>query len=416
MKPQLLFKNKNYKLLWASQILSQITINLMNFVLLTKLFLVTESTVATSLLWVAYALPGIFFGPIGAVIVDMYERRKILMLTNLMQAVVVLGYSFFHTDKVFLLYSVVLGYSFFNQFYVPAEAAALPSLVKPKDLPKANSMFFLTQQVSLVVGFAIAGLFLRLFGFVNTLYICSFMLFVAFLSVSFLPELKVGRGKNFDFEQSFKEFFDKVIEGYRFIKNNRNVLIPFLLLLGFQIGLAVLMVNIPIIARDILAIEGDFAGIAIIVPGGIGATAGAYLVSKLIERKWRKRRLIDISLRALLVTLVSIAFIIPNFPFVYRLLFNFLAMIIAGASFIGIFVPSQTFLQEATPGGLRGRVFGNFWFLATIATIFPVIFSGVISEILGVKFLLFALACLCGFTIFASKKVGFYNTNKKIYY
>ena len=57
---------KNFHLLWISQILSQVTVNMMNFLLLAKLFNETGSSIATSLLWVSFALPTIFFGPIGA--------------------------------------------------------------------------------------------------------------------------------------------------------------------------------------------------------------------------------------------------------------------------------------------------------------------------------------------------------------
>jgi hypothetical protein len=37
------------------------------------------------------------------------------------------------------------------------------------------------------------------------------------------------------------------------------------------------------------------------------------------------------------------------------------------------------------PGGMRGRVFGNFWFFVTVVSIFPTIFSGTIAEVLGIK-------------------------------
>ena len=77
-----------------------------------------------------------------------------------------------------------------------------------------------------------------------------------------------------------------------------------------------------------------------------------------------------------------------------------------GFGFVGLLIPVQTFMQEMTPGGFRGRVFGNFSFVVTIATIFPVIFSGAIIEIFGIKLLLFFIALLLGFTLFLSRKYG----------
>ena len=86
--------SRNFKLLFISQILSQVTVNMMNFLLLARLFEATGSSIATSLLWVSYALPTIFFGPIGAGIVDLVSRRKTLIITNFLQALVIFLYIF----------------------------------------------------------------------------------------------------------------------------------------------------------------------------------------------------------------------------------------------------------------------------------------------------------------------------------
>ena len=70
--------NKNFRYLWISQILSQLTINIMNFLLLIRLYVDTGSTIATSLLWISYAIPAVAIGPIAAAAVDIFERRKVL--------------------------------------------------------------------------------------------------------------------------------------------------------------------------------------------------------------------------------------------------------------------------------------------------------------------------------------------------
>jgi len=125
-----ILKNSKFISLWTSQILSQVTINLMNFLLLLKLFEATRSTIATSLLWVAYALPAILIGPIAAASIDLVDKRKMLILTNLLQAVIIFIYALSQHESVFLLYGIAVIYSFLNQFYVPAEQASLPTLVK----------------------------------------------------------------------------------------------------------------------------------------------------------------------------------------------------------------------------------------------------------------------------------------------
>src|SRR3990167_11120551 len=86
--------------------------------------------------------------------------------------------------------------------------------------------------------------------------------------------------------------------------------------------------------------------------------------------------------------------------------FHLFFLFSGGFGFIGILIPAQTMLQEKTPGGVRGRVFGNFWFMVTVATIFPVIFSGTIAEIFGVEFMMLFLIVFCIISLIFSVKMG----------
>ena len=71
-----LFEIKDFVRLWLSQILSQISINLMNFYVLTQVFAKTQSTTAVALIWIAGAVPALIFGPFSGPIVDSVSRRK----------------------------------------------------------------------------------------------------------------------------------------------------------------------------------------------------------------------------------------------------------------------------------------------------------------------------------------------------
>lgn len=378
--------------LWTSQILSQVTINIMNFLLLAKLYATTGSSIATSLLWVAYSLPAMIVGPIGAATVDLVSRRKMLMITNLLQSLTIFVYIFINQQSIFILYAVVLVYSLLNQFYVPAESAYLPSTVSQGNLAQANSLFFMTIQSSIIIGFGFAGLIQRLIGFNGTLIMCSVFIFIAFVSTSFLDEIKPRKVIPDEFEKILKTFFDSIIEGYEFIKSNKTVLYPLLLLLGIQAGLAIIIVSLPVIAVQILNISVNYSGISIVVPAGIGAILGSIYVPRLISNSIRKKTIIENSLIVLTLSLLALSFGIPYLPIIYRVLVTPLIIILSGFGFVGINIPTLTFLQSVTPTRLRGRVFGNLYFLVTIATIFPVIFSGAITEIFGIKTLLAILA------------------------
>ena len=401
-----LLKNNRFVSLWISQILSQMTINVMNFLLLIVLFNETQSAIATSLLWVAYALPAIFVGPFAASYVDMADRRKLLMYSNLIQSGIIFGYAFVESQSLFLLYGVAILYSTLNQFYVPSEFAVLPSLVKKKDYPLANGLFFLTQQGALIVGFAVAGLFHKYFGFVNTLYLCSLFIFVAFISVSRLPALKPKKSVPKALDEALIAFFSQIIEGYRFLRSSARIYIPFLLLMALQVATAMVVVNAPNLATDILKLNVNLAGVYVAVPAGVGAIIGSISFSRLLKHKTRKKDIIKIAFVLFTISFLYLSVISYHLMEPSRIIFGVISIMMMGTGFVGMFIPLQTHLQEVTPGGLRGRVFGNFWFLVTVATIFPVIASGTITELLGVRTFYSLLVILSAFGFVLVQRYG----------
>lgn len=402
-----LLKNRNFIYLWSSQILSQLAINVMNFLLLTRLFSVTNSSIATSFLWVAYSLPAILLGPFASVYVDMADKKKLLIITNFLQFLVILIYAFTFNYKIFLAYGVAMAYSFLNQFYVPSESASLPSLVKKRDLPFANGLFFITQQFAVIAGFGFAGILSQLLGFQGALILCSLFLLTAFVSVSFLPKTRSIDLNVKSLDKLIFDFFYRIKEGYDFIKANNRVLFPFLLLLGMQVGLSIIVVNIPLIAQEILSIHADKAGVLVIVPAGIGASVGAVYIPNILRKlNIRKKKVVETSLALLGISIFLLSFLFLWLYGTFKFVISLIILIIMGASFMGVIIPTQTLLQEVVPGGLRGRIFGSFWFLVTVASVFPVIFSGALSEFLGVRFLLFIFAAVSFTAFIFMKKKG----------
>ncbi len=398
-------KNRKFVSLWVSQLLSQLTINMLSFLILIRLFEQTGSSIATSLLWISYTIPALIVGPFAAALVDWIDRRKTLIITNFLQALIVLIYAFVSGRHIiFLPYALVFTYSFLNQFYVPAEAATLPSLVDKKDLPEVNGLFFLTQQASLMLGFGLSGILVKLVGFKISIIIAAVNLFIAFISVTFLPKQK-SRKIVFtkDIEEQITRFFKEIVEGYRFIKDNSNILSPFLLLLVLQVLLSVILVSLPVIATQIVKVQANDSGLLIVTPASIGAVAATLSITKMLRGKIRKKHIIEGALALLSLNLIAILFIqFIEGPF--KIFASLILFATIGYLFVTSLIPSITFLQEQTPGGLMGRVFGNFWFLASLATLFPVILSGTIADILGADSIVVILSFIL-LTIFVLSKV-----------
>ncbi len=402
---RLLF-NFDFTKLWLSQLLSQVTINIINFLLLIRLYKLTGSSFSNSLLWIFYSLPALLVGPFASTAVDMTDRRRVLMFSNILQAVVIILFMISYTNSLFLTYAVVFTYSLLNQFYVPSEAASLPLLVKKADLAEANSLFLITQQGAIIFGITLAGFMNHYFGFDNSLLLCSIFMFLAFLSVSFLPPLVPLSEERDDYENRLKSFMKRTIEGYKFLKNNTNVLFPFSLLLGLWVGLNILIVSVPAIASEILKVNVDHTGLYLILPTGIGAALSSILVPKMLKKGTEKSIIVKNSLYGLAGLLLLIGVVVPNVSHTLSLIFAFTATIFIGAFFVGVFIPTQVYIQEFTPDRLRGRIFGSFWFLVTASTMIPIIFSGAISQLFGVKMVLVLLDLFILLAIYLFRKNG----------
>lgn len=374
-----LLKDPHFVKLWISQALSQLTINLVNYTILTRIFDVTDSTVAVALIWISYSLPALFFAPFSGTIVDQFSRRKMMVITNFLQAGVVALYLFIHTsNNIFPLYVIVFMYSFLDQLYLPAQQASVPSLVNKELLPSANGIFLLTQQFSVLIGFGLGGLFLATLGRSLTTIMAATLLIIAGISVALLPK---DWSKNKRETSSWEEYLEDIKKGYLFVREHRAVLYPLLMIAVAQMFITIISVVLPSYAKEVLGVSINYASVYFVIPGSIGALALTYLLPKFLLHN-RKKIVIEIGFAVAAVSLFALSLLSKAGS--YK---NPLAIFIAlglGVSIASIMVPAQTLLQEKTPSWLRGRVYAALNFLLIVGTTIPLLLSATISDFFGV--------------------------------
>ncbi len=387
-----LLKNKYFLFLFGSQVSSLLTINLLNFLVIVHIFEQTNSSIASSFIWVAYAIPAVIVGPFAAAAVDIFDRRKILIFSNFGQAIIVFSYAFFYSRFLYLSYGVIAVYSLINQLYVPAETAYLTKVVKKDDLVAANSVFFVSQQCATIVAFGLAGVANETLGFKVTAIVASLFLFAATFATFLLPKQvtkSVVHGGNW--ESKVWKFLEHMKDGFLFIRNTPAILYPFLFLVWLQVSMSVLVVNLPAIATEIVHTKPALAGPLVVLPAGVGAILGTFLVTKLAQKKFRKQQVIQSGLITLTSAFLGVSILLPILPFWIGRFLLVVLFVAAGAAFVSTLVPTITFLQEKTPKEMAGRVFGNFWFVTTAFTVLPVIFAATITELLGARLMLLGL-------------------------
>jgi MFS family permease len=385
-------KNKNFLKLWGSQILSQVALNMLNFVLVLKIFEKTESTIAVSLVLIFYALPAIILGPFSGTLVDLWNKRRLLMMTNAFQGIIILFYIPIK-DLIWPIYSIIFLYSFVNQFYIPGEAATLPGVVKKENLPAANSIFLFSVYGAFMGGYGLAGPVVKIAGWETPFAIASLMLWLACISVSLLPKEQKRAQIS---AENFTDFWIYLKEGYQFIRDEPLVFLPSLLLVFSQILSSSAAILFPSYASKILAIDIRDLSVALIVPAGLGAFAGAAAVVRCLKTI-RKKSLIELGVFLASFCLFLLSFLIPKIlDFHLRLAVSGAIMFLIGIAFVFFAIPTQTLIQEHTPKKLRGRVFGFLGFMITLGMTIPVLVAATIADILGVTWIIFSAAVLIG--------------------
>ncbi|HEY6569603.1 MAG TPA: MFS transporter, partial [Candidatus Limnocylindrales bacterium] len=150
------FRNRPFLLLWLAQAFTQIGGNMVIYGLTVIILQATKSNTAVSLLILTFLLPAVLFTAVAGVYVDRFDRRKILILTNVLRAAAfVLTFLAGETLAAILVLNVAV--STITVFFGPAEAAMIPFLVPRRQLLAANGVFTLTVNAAFALGFALLG-------------------------------------------------------------------------------------------------------------------------------------------------------------------------------------------------------------------------------------------------------------------
>lgn len=373
-------KNKDFLKIWGAQLVSLICANMLVFILMGRIYQDTGSTIAVGLLWGFDILPSATLGPFIGVFLDYLDKKKILIFSSLIQAFVVLLFLGIG-EKVWPIYTIILLYSFCDEFFNPAIAILLPSIVKKEELTAANSIFLFTTQGSFAFGFLAGGMILKLLGFSPFAFILAsiLLLFAVFLASLLRWNPSVQKRK---VKATLAGFWHELVGGYNFIKNEPKILFPIILLTGLQIILGMGLILIPTISREIVSIDFADSPFVLVVPAILGAILGSLLVERMI-RKYLKRVLIINGLFLLGIAILFFGVVLPLIWFA-AILSSFLVFLM-GAAFVLMFIPLQVLIQENTPFGVRGRVFGTLNTLITLAAAIPVLATVTVVDILGIK-------------------------------
>jgi MFS family permease len=335
-----------YRRLWAGSSVSQIGSQMSAVAIALQVFSITGSSFAVGMVGLASLGPLVVFGLYGGSIADAHDRRRVLLVASLglwACSFALLAQALLDLRSVWVLYVIVAVQSGFFAVGNPARSAIIPRLVGAELLPAANALTTASWTLGFTVGPLLAGLLVGAFGY-GTTYAVDVATFTAALYAvarlpSVPPEGVVSRAG-----------LRSVLEGLRFLRTRKNVLMTFLVDLCAMV-LAQPRALFPAIALTTFGGGPSTVGLLSAAPA-FGAFSGAVLSGWVGRVRYQGRMIV--------LMVCGYGATVAAFGLSRSLLVAVVFLALSGAfdTVSGVF--RSTILQVATPDDLRGRLQGVF--------------------------------------------------------
>jgi len=156
--PFSVFKRRNFTLIWTGQLVSTIGSSLTSLAASILIYRITGSALSVGLMLMATAAPSLLVGLVAGVMVDRYDRKKIMIAADILRAILAFLIPFIVPHGIAWLYVIVMLSSSIGQFFDPAHESTLPDVAPDEELAAANSLMAISAFGSTAVGFAASGL------------------------------------------------------------------------------------------------------------------------------------------------------------------------------------------------------------------------------------------------------------------
>ncbi len=150
---ELLRHNRNYRFTWMGQVVSEIGDNFNNIAVFALAMSLTHSGLVIMGVMLSRAIPAITVGPLAGVLLDRFDRKRIMIASDLMRAVVALGFILaLRQHQVWLLYVFSALLMVASPFFTAGRSAILPTIANKEEIHTANSLTQTTQWTNLTIG------------------------------------------------------------------------------------------------------------------------------------------------------------------------------------------------------------------------------------------------------------------------
>jgi MFS family permease len=236
---RLLARNRNYRYTWIGQIVSEVGDNFNNVAVLSLAVAKTHSGGVIAAIMLSRAIPAVLAGPLAGVSLDRFDRRRLMITSDLVRGVVALGFILaIGYEKIWLLYVLSALLMLASPFFTSGRSAILPSIATHEELHTANSLTQTTGWLTLVIGAFLGGTMVAKFGYHLGFLFNSLSFFVSAFCIG---RLRTPRGHFRAENRSLNETkvarpWHEYREGLAYMRNSPLILGIALIAVGWASG------------------------------------------------------------------------------------------------------------------------------------------------------------------------------------
>lgn len=357
----LIMKNRNFLFLTLGKFISLLGTSFQDFALSLYVLKITGSSTKFASVLAISIIPQLILGPISGVFADWCDRKKMVIICDILSFLTVLCgcASFLYKNSLSMgdIYIIVTVLSIISVVFSSASSTIIPSIVKKEDLTSANSINSFVQSISSILGPVLSGTILGFFGIFPVLIInaASFFISAAF---EFLLNFKSKVDKVEDF--SIKKFETDFMKGLRFILKNRviTVIIVSAVIINFAIN-PIFNIGWIYVLKKVLLVTDAKLGLAESIMSA-AMIPGSVLAPFVLKNKDIKKYVPMFLLYISFLVLIFSVFITPDVinlfgkSIIFILLIVTISLIIMLVVFTNVML--STFAQKVVPNDMLGRV------------------------------------------------------------
>jgi Na+/melibiose symporter-like transporter len=391
---RLLARHRQYRLLLTAGLISLtgdwvLTVGLTYYV-----YRLTGSTLASGTMLLAVFIPQVILGPVAGLFADRWDRRATMVGTDLLLAVGLLPLlAVHHASQVWIIYLVALWQGCVEQFFTPAQSAAVPLIVDADELVAANGANGQVQAVARLIGSAGGGAAAGLGGLSAVAFIDAASFLVSALLLAKLGALRAQPRSGTAPAARDREPVDPraaALEpalgrreewtvGLRLVIRNRTLRLMLMFVAVSAVGEGIMLTLIAPFVRHILHGGASDYG-TILALQAVGGIAGGIAFAAYGHR---------LGIRTLVgagsVLFGALDLMLFLYPLIRPVLWPAGVLIaLAGVPGAGVIAGYTTAVQVNTEDSYRGRVFGVLATMTGAGTLIGIAGAGLLGKTVGI--------------------------------